>query len=109
MYEDGEAKLAEGYEVLTEFDFLVRFCKDAVCDQIAKEVKKVGEFDGVSRIFYPTKTQADIALYVGDDDNLSIHIGDGWGNINQITDKDFARILGELYNLDLITPLLYKK
>ena len=87
VYDGDEARLQEDYAVLTEFDFLVRFCKDALFEELSKEIKKVGEFDGVCHIFYPTKTEADLALYVGDDDKLSVHIGDGWGNLSDITEK----------------------
>lgn len=108
-FDNDEARVKDWAKVLTEFDFLVKYCKDALCEQIAKEIVMVGEFDGTCRIFYPTKTEADIALYVGGDDKVSFHIGDGWGNLSDISDNDFARILEELYHLEIVTPTLYKK
>lgn len=71
--EDGTLK--DEFEVMTEWDFLMEYCLDAIISYMIKQIKRENNFDGVCYIHYMNqivKYGKDdiIALYVSNDSEL---------------------------------------
>jgi len=44
--------LKDNFKVMTEFDFLMQYCMDAIIDWMVKQIKRENNFDGVCYIHY---------------------------------------------------------
>ena len=66
--------LKPDFKVMTELDFIVTFCLDAVADYIAKKIITYGEFDGTNFVLNTDDSFNGIIDYHGMTDILGIYV-----------------------------------